>query len=98
MKIKDAIQTIVDIQNNINKELSEIKIILAKQEAQLEYHIKRTDIAEKNLETLRKEFAPIKQHIDAIKIIIKSISVISIIIGIFVGIFKLLDYLRVIFK
>jgi hypothetical protein len=52
MKIKNAIQTIIDIQNNINKEITEIKVILAKQEAQLEYHIKRTDIAEKNLDTL----------------------------------------------
>jgi uncharacterized protein YpuA (DUF1002 family) len=98
MKIKNAIQTIIDIQNNINKEITEIKVILAKQEAQLEYHIKRTDIAEKNLDTLKKEFTPIKQNIEAIKIIIKSISVVSIIIGIFVGIFKLIDYLRVIFK
>jgi len=98
MKIKDTFQTIIDIQNNINKELAEIKVILAKQEAQLEYHIKRTDIAEENIEILKKELNPIKQNIEALKIIIKSLSVISIIIGIIVGIFKLINYLGVIFK
>jgi predicted HTH domain antitoxin len=36
--------------NNVNKEISDIKIILAKQEVILDEHIRRTELAEKAIE------------------------------------------------
>lgn len=48
--IKDIYQKI----NELNSELSEIKIILARQEISLSEHIRRTEIAEKSIEKNEK--------------------------------------------
>lgn len=57
--------------DKIVEDVNEIKVILARNTSSLELHMKRTDLAEQNLEQLRQEVSedlkPIKEHISMIK-------------------------------
>lgn len=57
--------------DKIVEDVNEIKVILARNTSSLELHIKRTDLAEQNLEQLRQEVSddlkPIKEHINMVK-------------------------------
>lgn len=76
--------------DGIAGDIVEIKITSAKQNESLNYHIKRSDLNEENIEILRKEVEPIKSHVIAVNSIIKFVGIFSTIIGTILGIFKLL--------
>lgn len=73
------------------KKLTEVSI---RQEEQLRYHIKRTDLLEESVSLLRKQFTPVKKHVDIIngacKIAVCSVGVVGTIIGIIAGLMALL--------
>lgn len=67
---QDLNEKILDQLISLDKRLDNVDKTLIKQEANLEKHILRTDIAEKNLDLLRQELvkvdsaiAPIKKHV-----------------------------------
>lgn len=67
---QDFNEKILDQLISLDKRLDNVDKTLIKQEANLEKHILRTDIAEKNLDLLRQELvkvdsaiAPIKKHV-----------------------------------
>ena len=89
---------IVDELSNIKENISEIKTILARHEVlherntdSIEYHIKRTELAEKRIEMLQEndlsikeqitvELAPIKAHISVLKGVGLALSILGAII------------------
>lgn len=83
----DKLDSKIDI---IRDDIVEIKVISAKQNETLVYHVKRSDLNEANIELLRKEVEPIKSHVVAVNSIIKFLGIFSTIIGTILGIFKLL--------
>lgn len=63
-KILDRIEAKMDkMQDN----MGEMKEILARNTSDIEHHIKRTDLAEQNLELLREDLKPIKNHVSFVK-------------------------------
>lgn len=53
--------------DKIQDDISEIKEIQARNTADIEHHIHRTDLAEQNLELLKEEIKPIKSHVAFVK-------------------------------
>lgn len=68
--------------DNIADDIVHIKVTSAKQQESLNYHIKRSDLNEENIEILREEVKPIKKHVDQVSGILKFLGVFSTILGI----------------
>lgn len=69
--------------------MTDIKVILAKQEESLRLHIYRTDLAEKNIELLRNQVKPIEDHVKYINGGLKLIGVISLVAGALISVLEL---------
>ena len=91
---KELLERFYDKQEQMAKDLSDIKVILAKQEENLKLHIYRTELAEQNIELLREQLKPIENHVKIISGITKIIAAISIIVGITLGILEILQYFK----
>lgn len=89
----DIINRLLDTQESIASDITEIKVILAKQEVSLDTHIKRTNLAEENIALVREELEPVKDHVKMVNNIFKLIGFISVIITIIVGILKIRTYI-----
>lgn len=74
-------ERIYEVLDKISEDISELKITTAKQEENLKEHIRRTELAEENLQMLRQEIEPLKQHVIAINGVLKIIGLISVVIG-----------------
>jgi hypothetical protein len=68
----------------IEDSIQEIKITLVRNTDSLEYHIRRTDLLEKNLE-------PVQTHVKHVEGVIKFIGIIALIAGIGASIMKILN-------
>ena len=92
------IDRIYESLDKIDSELTELRIISAKQEENIKEHIRRTELAEENLTLLRQEIEPLKQHVIVINGILRVIGVVSVIIGSAAGIFeiisKIINYMK----
>ena len=82
-------ERLYELLDKIGEDISELKITAAKQEENIKEHIRRTELAEENLEIIRKEIQPLKEHVIAINGVLKIIGVISIIIGSAAGFFEI---------
>lgn len=67
--IVKMIQDVQESQERTNERLEKLEATAVKNTADLEHHIKRTDLAEENIELLRIEIKPITEHISALKIL-----------------------------
>lgn len=83
----DKIDTKLD---KIDDRLSSIDVTLVKQNAELEHHIYRTEIAEQKLELLRIEFKPVKRHVDRVNFVFRIIGIASTGLGLIIGTGKIL--------
>jgi hypothetical protein len=82
-------ERIYEVLDKMSEDISQLKIISAKQEENLKEHIRRTVLAEENLAMLRSEMQPLKEHVIAINGVLRIIGVLSIIIGSAAGFFQL---------
>jgi len=62
--------------------LTDIKVILAKQQKTLDYHVYRTDLNEENTELLRMEIKPVKQHVIVVNGLFKILGALSAVGGV----------------
>lgn len=62
--------------------LASVDVTLAKQAADLEYHIKRTNLLEAKTDQIASEVTPIKDHVQRIKGIGWFLSVVGVLIGV----------------
>lgn len=76
--------------DKVESEIGEIKVILARNTKDVEIHIRRSDLLDESMHMLREQIAPAKKMVDYLKTSFQLLGVISIIVGIFVGITKLL--------
>lgn len=51
----------------MHDDIVEIKVILSANTATVEHHVKRSDIAEENINMIRKEMEPIKVHVNKVE-------------------------------
>ena len=89
-EIKHFLEKLFDKHEETQKDVGEIKVILARQEVQIAEHIKRTNLAEENIDLLRGEFKPIQSKIDNFIGGLKLLGIISMLAGIVVGILKVI--------
>jgi cell division septum initiation protein DivIVA len=79
--IRDAIKELDSKVDEHTKILSSIDKTLALQAQQLETHIRRTEVAEENLDMLRKDFKPVENHVEFVnklsKLVALSAAVVS---------------------
>lgn len=109
--IRDLWTKLNEMESKFEKRLDSIDKTLVRQEAHLEQHIMRTELAEKNLEMLRQELRhsqqqsqdeiqPIKRHVQLMEMGFKItgilVSVAVAAIGILATVVKLLHYLNII--
>jgi predicted nucleic acid-binding Zn-ribbon protein len=87
--MKDQLNKIEEKLDKVDEKLSSIDITLAKQAKDLEHHIYRTDLAESNIEILRKEMQPVKKHVALMDASLKVIGAIASVITFVIGIIKL---------
>lgn len=81
---------IYDKIDKINDNVTEIKIVLAKQHVVLEEHIKRTLQNEVAIEGLFQELKPIKTHVGMVNLIFKILGIIVSLTTPILAILKLL--------
>lgn len=90
---KEVYSKILDKQDKMAEDITDIKVILAKVEESLKYHIKRTDLAEEAIALNRKQFEldmkPIKNHVLMVNAAFKIIGGISVLVGIIAGVVKI---------
>ncbi len=79
MELHDRIEIKLD---TISSKLEVLNVIVAKQEVHLAEHIRRTAIAEQNIEAINKKLDPIEAHIDNVE----GASKLTVLVGIIVGI------------
>ena len=66
----------------LDTRLDSIDINLAKQESNLREHMRRTQLAEENIELLRTEIKPLSHHVATINNIAKIISALAAVVAI----------------
>lgn len=62
------------------EDISEIKITMAQNTASLETHIRRTEIAEEQISTIKDDIKPIKSHVAFVKGAIWSLGIVGAVI------------------
>ncbi len=85
-KIDLKFDKVIEDVNHIKIEQSEIK-------ADVKYHIKRTDIAEENIQLVRKELEPIKKHVSMVNGALKLIGLVGVIATIVMAIVETIQFL-----
>lgn len=90
---KDIKEQLNDIENKLDehtKILSSVDKTLALQAQQLEQHMMRTQLAEENLEILRKELKPVQKHVEFINGLSKLITLAGTVIGIIYAVYEII--------
>lgn len=87
-KIEDLLEKQSKSLSNINAELCDIKVTVAKQEINLKADRRRTSLLEDSVGMLRREFNPIKTHVAVTNGIVKAFIVIIAAGGTIAGILK----------
>ena len=77
--------------DKLDHRLDAVEKILVKQEANIEHHVKRTDVAEANLELLRQDVKPIQKHVNYMEGALKSLGVLGTAVAIMAGIIKIVE-------
>lgn len=89
---------IYEMLDKISEDISDLKVTSAKQEENIKEHIRRTELAEENIQMIRDEIQPLKEHVIAINGVLKVIGIISVIVGSAAGIIqigiKIIDFFR----
>lgn len=67
--------------------VADLRVIVAKQEENIRYHIKRTDLLEQQVEISKKEFLenikPIQKHVVYVETFLKIMGGLAVLVGIF---------------
>ncbi len=79
--IKEDLSRIESKIDEHSKILSSMDKTLALQAQQIDHHIKRTDLAEQNLELLRTDFKPVQRHVEFVGGMLRLVTVLAAIAG-----------------
>jgi hypothetical protein len=86
-------QRLYELLDKISEDISQLKVTTAKQEENIKEHMRRTELAEENLQMIRQEIEPLKQHVVAINGVLKVIGIISLVIGSAAGFFQITNFI-----
>lgn len=91
MEIKQLILKILDKQDELKNEMSDIKVIQARHEVNLREHMRRSAANEEAVNILRKEFQPIKKHVIYVEGFFKILGLLVTLTAGVLGIIKAID-------
>ena len=102
---KDISKQLDDVEDKLDKHtekldkhteiLASVDKTLALQEEQLRNHIRRTQLAEENLDLLRKDFKPVENHVHFVNTLSKLVALIAAAGS---AIYGLVEVVKVLFK
>lgn len=78
--------------DKLDSRLDQVEKIQIKQEANLGEHMRRTDVAEKNLGLLWEAFKPVQKHVNYMEGALKALGIIGTVTAIAVGLFKIAEF------
>ncbi len=88
MELEGLFTKIIEKLDYQSKEISDIKVDVAKNTVSLEDHIKRTELLEENMQGIRQELKPVQKHVEAVNTILKLIGFISVLSGTIIAIYE----------
>ena len=88
------LDTIIEKLDVVDSRIDRVDITLARHEENLKEHIRRTAIAEENIDLLRQEVEPIKAHVNKVSGAFMLVGAISTMLGIAVAIFEVYNYIK----
>lgn len=80
-KITEKLEKVEERLDCIDGRLNNLDITSAKQEVNLETHMRRTELAEESIQIIRSEIQPLKKHIHMVEGAFKLLGVVSLIVG-----------------
>lgn len=92
MEVKGLLNKILDKQDEIKADITEIKIVQAEQKIVLDEHMKRSLSNEEAVNILKSEILPIQKHVDSVSTILKFIGAIGATITVVAGFIKILSF------
>lgn len=78
MADNDLLEKLYNKQEKMSDDMSDIKVILGKQEENIAHHIKRTDLLEESISLLKDELTPVKQHVHRVEGALKLLGTIGV--------------------
>jgi cell division FtsZ-interacting protein ZapD len=90
-----VLHALTEVRGEISKQrdvTTHILTVLERQQATLDEHVRRTDIAERQLDAFRTELTPLKAHAAAWALVGKAISGLALVVGLIVGLLKILEH------
>lgn len=97
----EIIRRLEKIENKLDSKLEEqsgklhsIDITLTRQEGQLAEHMRRTEVAEENLATIRDEFKPIQKHVELMNAASKIFTGTTIVFGLVYTILEIYKHIK----
>lgn len=94
-KENHVLQALEKFESKIDKldsRLDSIEKVQIKQEANLGEHMRRTDLAEKNMDSLRADFKPIQKHVAYMEGALKGFGLVAMCVAIGAGIVKIIQF------
>ena len=85
---------IVDELKELSKEQREQGKTLAAQEVNLREHMRRTELAEKSIESLAGSLLPVQKHVDTVEIVLKGFGVIAAVSGFVLLVIQIISGLK----
>lgn len=64
---RDFVQLILDKLDRVESHLGSIDVTMVRNTVSLEEHVKRTNLLEQNIDDLKGEFKPVKDHVDFVR-------------------------------
>lgn len=92
--LKELIESLSSKVDKLDEKLDTQNSILHEQHIQIKEHIRRTEIAEANIDLLRNDLQPLQKHVTQVNFVFKVIGFLSTVIGTIYGIVSILDYLH----
>lgn len=93
MSDKLLLEQILEKQEKTSEDITDIKIVIARQEESLKHHIRRTDLAEENMALLREEMKPIHAHVNYINGALKFVGLLSLVAGFVASVIKIVQHI-----
>ena len=89
MTIEDWLERLDSRLNNLESSSLEIQITQARQAASLDEHIRRTTVAEENIELIRDEMKPLSNHVAMFGVVGKLLGFAGVLLGLATGFYSL---------
>lgn len=90
MKLLEKLDEKLD---KVEEKIASIDVTLAKQEVNLQEHMRRSLLNEEAIEIIKEELKPVQKHVTQVHTILQAVGFISVVASILAGAVAVFDYL-----